>query len=113
MLLQHRTGKVLREACHRGRLNAFDAAVRIEPLEHRLLLHSNPVLDAEHAAVFALVPDSALTYKSVNSGNWSDANNWSHLVAGTWVSDGTLPNNGANVLISVDTAIMVDGDESK
>src|SRR6185369_5814895 len=49
----------------------------VETLERRMLMHSSPVLDAEHLAVFGardattgaisggLVPDSSLTYISV------------------------------------------------
>ncbi len=87
--------------------------VSIEPLELRLLMHANPVLDAEHAAVMALVADSAATYKSVASGNWSNPASWNHLVGGSWTGDGTIPNNGANVIISAGNTITVDGDASK
>ena len=86
---------------------------QLERLELRLLMHANPVLDAEHAAVMALVPDSAATYKSVNNGNWSDPGNWSHLVGGDWLSDGTIPDNGANVVISAGDVVTIDGDLSK
>src|SRR5262245_2536433 len=89
----------------------------IELLEARLLLHANPVLDAEHLAVFGardsatgvvtggLVPDSALTYVSVPSSTpekWSDPITWHYV--GPAPTDGSVPSPipgaGANVLIS-------------
>ncbi len=86
----------------------------IEGLEARLLMHANAAEDAEHAAVFALVPDSAATYKSVASGNWSDPTVWNHFnsTTNTWVADGTTPGSNANVVISAATTVTVDGDEA-
>ena len=56
----------------------------VEQLEARVLLHANPVMDAEHLAVFGardaatlvvtggLVPDAAVTTHTIASGNWSN-----------------------------------------
>ena len=101
------------------------ANYRLEMLEPRLVLHANVVLDAEHLAVFGardattgvvsggLVSDAALTYKSIASGNWSNASIWGHNTGnGVFASDGTLPGNDANVLISTGTVVTVDGNES-
>ena len=77
---------------------------RLEALEARLLLHSSPVLDAEHLAVFGtrdattgviaggLVPDSSLTYVSVPGTapeKWSDASTWRYV--GPALSAGIAP----------------------
>jgi hypothetical protein len=99
----------------------------IEQLEARLLLHANPVLDAEHLAVFGardavtgevtggLDPDSAITYKSVvkldASGNivnqsWFDPTAWQQ-VGGTNASG--IPGPTDNVLITKGTQITIDG----
>ena len=86
----------------------------LEALEARLLLHSSPVLDAEHLAVFGardvttgvitggLVPDSSLTYISVPGTapeKWSDASTWRYvgpaLAAG--IVPSPIPGPGANV----------------
>ncbi len=101
------------------------ANYRLESLEPRLVLHANVVLDAEHLAVFGardattgvvtggLVSDAALTYKSIASGNWSNASIWGHNSGnGIFAADGTLPGNDANVLISTGTVVTVDGNES-
>src|SRR6185436_6932690 len=96
-----------RKRCYRARLC-------VEYLEARDMLHANVVLDAEHLAVFGsrdpvtqvitggLVPDAAVTDRSLASGNWSDPTIWSSGV----------PKNGDNVLISVGTVVTVDGNES-
>ncbi len=89
------------------------------------MLHANVVLDSEHLAVFGardattgvvtggLVGDAALSYKSIASGNWSNASIWGHNDGnGNFVSDGTLPGNDANVLISTGTVVTVNGDVS-
>src|SRR5262249_6127087 len=94
-----------------------------ETLEARRVLHANVVEDAEHLAVFGqrdavtgivaegLVPDASMTYKSIGSGNWSAAATWAHLQAdGTFLSDGTTPGLGDNVLITTGTTVTVDGD---
>ena len=52
------------------------ALCALEELESRCVLHANPVMDAEHAAVFALVPDSAATNVAIHSGRWDDAATW-------------------------------------
>ena len=86
----------------------------VEQLEVRVLLHANPVMDAEHLAVFGardaatlvvtggLVPDAAVTTHTIASGNWSNPAIW---------SDG-VPDEGDNVLISMGTVVTVDGDET-
>ena len=98
---------------------------RLEALEARLLLHSSPVLDAEHLAVFGardvttgvitggLVPDSSLTYISVPGTapeKWSDASTWRYvgpaLAAG--IAPSPIPGLGANVLISTGSVVIVD-----
>ena len=61
---------------------------RFEQLEGRLMLDATAVANAEHIAVFGvadaqgvvtggLVPDSAVTVKSIASGNWSNPAIWS------------------------------------
>ena len=101
------------------------ADYRLEKLESRLVLHATVVMDAEHLAVFGardattgvvsggLVSDAALTYRSVASGNWSNASIWGHNDGnGNFLSDGTIPGNDANVLIATGTVVTVDGNES-
>src|SRR5436309_3051296 len=74
----------------------------VETLESRDMMHANVVMDAEHLAVFGardpvtqvvsggLVPDVAVTDRSIASGNWSDPSIWSNGV----------PKFGENVLIA-------------
>ena len=100
-------------------------ARRLEWLESRVLMHANPVLDAEHLAVFGqrdpstgvvtrgLVPDSSLTYISVPSAtpeNWSEGSTWKYV--GPAPADGStpsaIPGVGANVLISENSVVIVD-----
>lgn len=88
--------------------------LRVEMLESRMLLHANAVMDAEHLAVFGsrdpvtqvvtggLVPDSAVTDRSIASGNWSDPSIWSNGV----------PKDGDNVVISAGTVVTIDGNAS-
>ena len=73
---------------------------RLEGLEPRLLLHDNPTMDREHAAVLALVPDLAVTHFAIQDGNWSDPF--------TWV-DGAVPAAEANVLVPQGTTVTLDG----
>lgn len=114
-------------ASHRRRQVRRDKsrARLIEFLEARLSLHSNPVLDAEHLAVFGaadangvitggLVPDSSLTYVSVPGTaleKWSDPSTWRYV--GPAPTDGTqpspIPGPGANVLVSLGSIVLVDG----
>lgn len=106
-----------RRAQEQSRRVRRHALMRLETLEGRLLLHGGAggvVEDAEHLAVFGsrdattgvvtggLVPDSSVTDKSIASGHWSDATNWSHGV----------PHDGDNLLISSGTIITLDGNES-
>ncbi|HYV38421.1 MAG TPA: G8 domain-containing protein, partial [Gemmataceae bacterium] len=89
----------------------------VEPLEIRLTPHANVVLDAEHLAVFGkpeadgsitggLVPDVALTYKSMASGPWSASTTWQYL--GSDPTASPIPGPGANVLVSANTTVTVD-----
>jgi hypothetical protein len=97
----------------------------LERLESRVLMHADPVQDAEHLAVFGqrdetshivsggLVPDAALTYISVPSATpeeWSDPATWQYV--GEAPTDGTtpspIPGPGANVLISENSVVIVD-----
>ncbi len=86
---------------------------RFESLESRIALHANAVMDAEHLAVFGsrdafgvitggLAPDSAMTNRSISSGNWSDPAIWTN----------GIPKNGDNVLISLGTVVTVDANFS-
>jgi hypothetical protein len=75
------------------------ALCALEELESRCVLHANPVMDAEHAAVFALVPDSAATNVAVHSGRWDDA--------ATWDSRG-IPAAGANAIIAAGVNVALD-----
>lgn len=98
----------------------------VEVLESRVLLHANSVLDAEHLAIFGardpntgvitggLVPDSSVSYISVASPSpekWSDLTTWRYV--GPAPADGSqpspIPGAGANVLISLGSVVIVDG----
>ncbi len=98
----------------RSRSKPFCCRPTIELLESRLVPDATAVANAEHIAVFGvadangvvtggLVPDSAVTVRSVACGNWSDPTVW---------STGTVPHALDNVLVSAGTAVTVDGDES-
>src|SRR5262245_10530387 len=87
---------------------------RCEELESRLLLHANAVMDAEHLAVFGerdaagvvtkgLVPDAAVTFKSVQTGNWSNPDTWLEIATGQH----RVPTAGANVLVTAGTTVTV------
>jgi hypothetical protein len=76
---------------------------RCEPLETRKLLHGNPVLDAEHAAVFNLVKPTDATHVAIASGDWDAADTW---------RDGVLPSANARVLIPRDILVRLDSRES-
>ncbi|HEX5273245.1 MAG TPA: G8 domain-containing protein, partial [Gemmataceae bacterium] len=78
------------------------------------MLDATAVANAEHIAVFGvadangvvtggLVPDSAVIVRSVATGNWSDPTVW---------STGAVPKALDNVLVSANTTVTVDGDES-
>jgi hypothetical protein len=104
-----RTGRAKRRLARRW------PARSLESLERRLLMHANPVEDAEHLAVFGardavtgivtggLVPDAAVTDTNIGNGKWSDATNWTNGV----------PKDGDNVLIKTGTTVTVDGMEDK
>ncbi len=110
---------------HVSRRRFQSAFCRLEILESRMLMHSSPVLDAEHLAVFGardpgtgvitggLVPDLALTYISVPNSTpekWSDPATWHYV--GPAPTDGStpsaIPGPGANVLISENSVVIVD-----
>src|SRR5687767_14158357 len=78
--------------------------VAFETLERRQLLdglpHPNdPVLQNEHLAVMALVPDAAMTHTVVQSGAWSNPATW---------AGGAVPTADADVLIPVGLSATVD-----
>ncbi|MDB5391085.1 MAG: hypothetical protein JWM11_6731, partial [Planctomycetaceae bacterium] len=86
----------------------------IELLEERVVLDATAVANAEHIAAFGitdgsgvvtggLAPDSSITIRSIANGNWSNPSIW---------STGTVPHALDNVLVSANTAVTVDGDES-
>jgi G8 domain len=86
----------------------------LEMLEHRLMLDATAVANAEHIAVFGisdsngvvtggLVPDSSVTVKSIASGNWSNPAIW---------STNAVPKSLDNVLVTTNTVVTVDGDET-
>src|SRR5262249_42113606 len=86
----------------------------LERLEAREMLHANPVMDAEHLAVFGsrdpatqiisggLVPDVAVTHQSVARGNSRDPT----------IGSAGVPKDGDNVLITGGTVVTIDGNES-
>jgi G8 domain len=87
---------------------------RFEMLEGRLMLDATAVANAEHIAVFGqedangvvtggLAPDSTITIKSIANGNWSNPAIW---------STSKVPHALDNVLITANTTVTVDGDES-
>lgn len=78
------------------------------------MLDATAVANAEHIAAFGttdangvvtggLVPDSAVTVRSIKTGNWSDPLTW---------STGAVPHSLDNVVVSADTVVTVDCDES-
>ncbi len=54
-----------------------------------------------------LVPDSAVNYRSVNSGGWS-TDIWLHKVNSVFIDDHTLPGFGDNVVVSAGTVVTLD-----
>ncbi len=87
---------------------------QLELLEARLVPDATAVANAEHIAVFGqvdangivtggLAPDSAVTIKSITSGNWSSPSTW---------STNSVPQTGDNVLVTAGTVVTVDTDES-
>lgn len=86
----------------------------IEILDPRVVLDATAVANAEHIAAFGvtdangvvtggLAPDTSITVRSIASGNWSDPTIW---------STGKVPHALDNVLISNNTRVTVDADES-
>src|SRR5438270_416013 len=81
-----------RHHCEKTRNRPCRTRLYLEPLESREMLHANVVLDSEHLAVFGsrdpvtqvisggLVPDAAVTDRSLASGNWNDPTIWSNGV---------------------------------
>jgi hypothetical protein len=59
----------------------------------------DPVLQAEHADMLSLVPQSAVTHTAVADGRWSAADTW---------KEGKLPTAGANVLIPKGKTVTVN-----
>src|SRR5207237_5422098 len=59
----------------------------------------DPILQAEHLHMLALVRDTDVTHTAVRDGAWSDATTW---------RDGKLPGEGANVLIPKGKTVTVD-----
>src|SRR5262249_43916976 len=59
----------------------------------------DPVLQAEHADLLALVPRSAATHTAAADGRWSDDATW---------KDGKLPTADADVLIPRGTTVTLD-----
>ena len=107
------------------RTRRLSRAYLVELLESRVLMHANPVLDAEHLAVFGsqdsvsgivsggLLPDASISYVSVPSATpevWSDPHTWRYV--GAAPADGSqpapLPSAGANVVISEGSTVVVD-----
>ena len=78
------------------------ATPHAERLELRTLLHGNPVLDAEHAAVFSLVKPADATHVAIASGDWDAAATW---------RDGVIPQANARVLIPRDIVVRLDSVE--
>ena len=74
-----------------------------EHLEPRVLMHGSPQLEAEHAAVMALVDYAAVTHTAVRSGDWNNAATWDH----------GIPGEGANVLIPIGANVRVDSVQSQ
>src|SRR5262245_17758029 len=59
----------------------------------------DPVLQAEHMDLLALVPDKEVTHTAIKDGPWSAAATW---------KDGKVPTAGANVLIPQGRTVTVD-----
>jgi hypothetical protein len=59
----------------------------------------DPVLQAEHMDMLALVPPTAATHTAVSDGRWSDVATW---------KDGKLPTADANVLIPHGKTVTID-----
>lgn len=105
----------------RRRKLSLGKILRFEQLEARELMHANAVLSAEHLAVFGsvdpntqavvggLAPDSAVSYRSMASGEWDDPATWLHVGS---PGDGTIPGNDANVVITAGTTVTIDSDLS-
>lgn len=105
--------RILSDRCRRKNQQfCFDA--QVELLECKIMLDATAVANAEHIAVFGtadtngvvtggLVPDSAVTVKSIHSGNWSDPTIW---------NTGVVPRSLDNVLVTANTVVTVDKDES-
>src|SRR5437879_4361347 len=97
MSQEHRTMSILSRLFARSRVRASKPRLqrknarflpRLELLEARQMLDATAVANAEHLAVFGvvdangvvtggLVPDAAVTVKSIASGNWSSPAVWS------------------------------------
>lgn len=71
----------------------------LETLEERTVMHANPVMDAEHAAVMSLVSLTAVTNTAVANGDWDDPNTWDQR---------RVPRTGDNVLIATGVTVRLD-----
>ena len=71
--------------------------LHIDTLESRELLTGS--LSSTIASALALVPDSAVTDRAVQNGNWSDPNTW---------QNGIVPNPNENVLIPAQLSVTLD-----
>jgi len=67
---------------------------------HTYLPHStNPTMQLNHAALFALVDVRDVTHQAISSGDWSDPLVW---------SQGEIPGAGARVQVPAGTVVTVD-----
>lgn len=60
-------------------------------------------MQADHAAIMALVPVSAATHVAVKDGSWFDPSTW---------ANGIIPGEGARVLIPDGVAVSYDGESA-
>jgi hypothetical protein len=114
LFARFRSRKPVRKTRSESKHKPFGYVPRLELLEARLMLDATAVANAEHIAVFGvedangvitggLAPDSAVTVRSIASGNWSNPAIW---------STGMVPHNLDNAVVSANTVVTVDGDES-
>ncbi len=83
-------------------LDSLDSLTDIGPVEalHTLVPHaSNASMRREHLSLFELVRYDQVTHIARSDGNWSDPATW---------QDNLVPQNGARVLIPVETEVTID-----